>query len=68
MKYFIQSISAFILILYMGSLYVQCAPGEVEVEIIVQTDDYGYEGYWQLVPCGNGCDVDMVVEGGNTSV
>ena len=68
MKYFIQSISAFLIILFTGSLYGQCAPGEVEVEIIVQTDDYGYEGYWQLLPSGNECDVDMVDEGGNTAV
>ena len=48
--------------------FSQCADGEVEVEIVVHTDQYAYEGYWQLVPNGNSCNSGTIASGGNTAV
>jgi Secretion system C-terminal sorting domain len=38
------------------------------VTIDVQTDDYGYEIYWQLLPGGNACGTGTIFAGGNTAV
>ena len=46
----------------------QCNAGEAEVVIEVVTDNYGYEGYWQLTPGGNACGVGTIVSGGNNLV
>ncbi len=46
----------------------QCPVGEVEVTIQIETDNYGYEGYWQLVPAGNSCGSGIIASGGNTLV
>ena len=43
----------------------QCSAGLSEVVISVQTDDYGYEGYWELVPAGNACGSGTIQSGGN---
>ncbi|MFK7787792.1 MAG: T9SS type A sorting domain-containing protein [Crocinitomicaceae bacterium] len=48
--------------------FAQCAAGEVEVIIEVTSDDYGYEGYWELVPTGNACGTGTVASGGNNAV
>ncbi len=48
--------------------YSACPSGQVEVTITVRTDDYGKEGYWQLVPSGNACGTGTIFAGGNTSV
>ncbi|HKL39803.1 MAG TPA: T9SS type A sorting domain-containing protein [Cryomorphaceae bacterium] len=64
-KFLLLSIS--ILFAYHHS-FSQCAAGEVEVEIVVNTDNYGYEGYWQLLPSGNDCNEDPIFIGGNASV
>ena len=48
--------------------FSQCAAGEVEIEIVVNTDDYGYEGYWQLLPSGNDCNENPIFIGGNDAV
>lgn len=48
--------------------YSQCPPGEVEVEIIVHTDNYGYEGYWELTPNGDPCGTNTIASGGNAAV
>ena len=60
--------NAALLILISYSGYSQCPTGEVEVNIIVDTDAFGYEGYWQLVPSGNNCGTGTIAEGGNTAV
>ena len=49
-------------------IHAQCDDGEVEVNIDVLTDDYGYELYWDLTPAGNNCGVGSIVSGGNTDV
>lgn len=50
------------------SLSAQCPTGEVSVEMVISTDDYGYEGYWEIVPAGNNCGVGTVALGGNSAV
>ncbi len=56
------------ILLFSTSSFSQCGAGEVEVEIIVHTDAYGYEGYWQLVPSGNVCNSGTIESGGNAAV
>ncbi|MFZ5552847.1 MAG: T9SS type A sorting domain-containing protein [Bacteroidota bacterium] len=48
--------------------FSQCNIGESEVTIDVQTDNYGYEIYWQLLPTGNACGTGTIFAGGNTAV
>ena len=43
----------------------QCQANEVEVYIDVHTDDWAYEGYWELVPTGNACGTGTIFAGGN---
>lgn len=62
-----------LLLIFIGMIasvttYAQCAVGEAEVEITVNTDGYGFEGYWELVPVGNTCGTGTIVSGGNTAV
>jgi len=42
--------------------------GQASVSIVVHTDDYGYEGYWELVPSGNACGTGTIASGGNVNV
>lgn len=58
----------FIGLLFSGFSFSQCVAGEVEVTMVVHTDDYGYEGYWQLIPSGNACGTGVIDEGGNTTI
>lgn len=53
---------------FSGQLHAQCPAGEGEVTIEVHTDNYGYEGYWELVPTGNVCGVGTIFAGGNVAV
>lgn len=54
--------------LYQINANAQCDVSEGEVTIVVHTDAYGNEGYWQLVPTGNDCDEETIFEGGNPLV
>jgi hypothetical protein len=38
-----------------NDFHAQCNANEAEVIIEIVTDNYGYEGYWQLTPGGNAC-------------
>lgn len=49
-------------------LQAQCPTGEVSVEMEIETDQYGYEGYWEIVPTGNSCGVGTIASGGNSAV
>jgi len=49
-------------------LRAQCDAGEVEVTIVVTTDDYGYESYWQLTAASDPCGTNTIFEGGNPSM
>ncbi|MGB0886832.1 MAG: T9SS type A sorting domain-containing protein [Vicingaceae bacterium] len=65
----IKSIGAIIALFLSSQIAVaQCAAGEVEVTIDVLTDQYGYEGYWELVPLGNACGTGTIFSGGNSAV
>lgn len=46
----------------------QCGAGEVEVQIEVTTDGYGYETYWELLPSGSSCGSGTLFAGGNPAV
>lgn len=48
------------------SAWTQCAAGETVLELTVTTDEWGYEGYWQLT-WGDVCGENVIAEGGNIS-
>lgn len=48
--------------------FSQCADGEVEVTLILHTDAWGYENYWQLRASGTPCGPDFIAEGANLNV
>lgn len=62
------SILAVLCLAFSGQVNAQCPAGQGEVTIDVHTDDYGYEGYWELVPSGNACGVGTIFAGGNAAV
>lgn len=43
----------------------QCEEGEGELTMTIQTDNWGYETYWELRPEGADCGVDVIAFGGN---
>lgn len=47
------------------SAAAQCVAGETELILTVLTDEWGYEGSWQLT-LGSTCGVNVIAEGGNT--
>lgn len=53
-----------LLSIFISALSAQCLAGEVEVNLTVYTDDYGYEGYWEIVPTGNTCGSGTLLLGG----
>ena len=55
----------FVLLGFFGAVEAQCPAGEAEVEIVVETDNWGYETYWQLLPNGNSCGNGAIFSGGN---
>lgn len=65
MKRIITTIS---LVAFFNYTYSQCSVGESEVTIDIQTDDYGYEIYWELLPTTNACGTGTIFSGGNTAV
>jgi len=46
----------------------QCETDEVEVTIVISTDDYGYEAYWQLFPASSTCGTNTIATGGNLTI
>jgi hypothetical protein len=51
----------------LQGLAAQCQPDETPVSVIIQTDLYGYETFWSLVPGGNACDEAPIASGGNAN-
>lgn len=49
-------------------LFPALLQAQVPITVDVITDDYGYEGYWQLVPDGSACGSNTIASGGNTAV
>jgi hypothetical protein len=45
----------------------QCPGGQLEFTMQIATDFWGYEGYWEIVPAGNGCGNGTIISGGNAS-
>jgi hypothetical protein len=39
-----------------------------DVSIVFETDNFGEDTYWSLVPNGNACGVGTVANGGNTNL
>lgn len=56
------------LLLTAASLRAQCPTGEAEVTIVVNTDAYGYETYWEFTPFGDPCGTNTVFAGGNPNM
>lgn len=62
--FILSSLVGFLLIPNSG--FSQCQPTQSRVFIEVETDDYAYEGYWELVPSGNSCGQGTIFSGGNS--
>jgi sugar lactone lactonase YvrE len=57
-----------LLILLVNSSFSQCITGQRSVSLVVTTDDYGYEGYWELTSSANTCGNLTIANGGNLTV
>lgn len=51
-----------------NDLLAQCATGEIELRLSTATDNWGNEGYWEIVPAGSNCGVGTIASGGNPIV
>ena len=59
------------LLMFIGARLVsaQCEAGEVVIEFVIDTDSWGYEVYWELVPSGSACgSAEFIASGGNPNV
>ena len=54
-----------VLIGITNTTLAQCGAGEIEVFVSINTDNWGYECYWQITPDGSNCDSGTLLEGGN---
>jgi hypothetical protein len=54
-----------LLVMYQLTVRSQCNVGEAELMVQIQTDNWGYEGYWQLTSASDNCGVNVILEGGN---
>jgi hypothetical protein len=57
-----------VLFAFNNSVNAQCGANEASVSLEVETDDYGYEGYWELTPGNGTCGVNTIAWGGNEVV
>lgn len=48
--------------------YTQCGPDSTLISIIITTDNWGYENYWEIVPTDSGCGNGTLISGGNFGV
>ena len=59
-----------VIIIIAGFLHehalAQCSPGFDSVTIIVETNNNGYQAYWQLVRDSSACGNNVIFTGGNT--
>lgn len=64
-----KSVSIFVILTSIaGFSWSQCAIGEVELELSLLTDAWGYEVYWEIAPEGMGCgSLDFIASGGNSA-
>lgn len=68
MKKGLRSYLLIILVTSTATVIAQCPAGQLEVQLDVNTDNYGYETYWEIVPVGNACGTGTIDWGGNTAV
>ena len=61
-------IPLFVSLFCLNITYSQCLAGEVKVTIVITTDGFASDGYWELVPATNACGVGTIATGGNTNV
>lgn len=59
---------AVVLTAFSQPAFAQCNAGEVEIQIEIHTDAYGYEGYWELIPVDSSCGQGTLLSGGNSAV
>ena len=59
---------SFVFVLLSNYVFSQCASGQRSVSLIVTTDNYGYEGYWELTSSANTCGNLTIANGGNLTV
>lgn len=57
-----------LMILLVNSSFAQCISGQRSVSLLVTSDAYGYEGYWELTTSANSCGVQTIAWGGNQTV
>lgn len=58
---------AFFFLMSSSSLVAQCSVNEVELTMILNTDAWGYEVYWELYLEGETCGLDPILSGGNSA-
>ena len=56
-----------VLLMATSASYAQCPPGDLPVTVEVQTDDFGYDCFWDVTPIGFGCGVSAWFTFGNTA-
>jgi hypothetical protein len=59
------------IVIFMGFHFImksQCGQGQVSLTMVIHTDAWPYETYWQLVPEGAGCGNQVLAEGSNLNV
>lgn len=61
----IRNLTFLVMLLLSTTIFGQCAVGEEALYLTIQTDNWGYETYWQITPEGNACGEQMIAEGGN---
>ena len=68
MKKLSQILTVLLSVIGINYATAQCPAGQVDVNIDIVTDTWGYETYWELVPTGNACGTGTLFSGGNTAV
>jgi len=48
----------------LSGLFAQCETGYTAVTLVLDTDAWGYENYWEIVPAGSSCGTGTVASGG----
>ena len=69
MQKLVSTIFISIALLVSNATLSQCGPDESTVQIVILTDAWGYELYWELVPQGQICgEAPVLLSGGNMGV
>lgn len=67
-KQFLLTLTCILVTCFCSNLFAQCPSGELEVFIEINTDDYGYELYWEMTPNGDPCGTNTIGSGGSNVV